>query len=169
MNCIVCEKKLRKDNTIGTCRAHRGLSPVRRAYEKSWQQDHSEQYVEAKKQWGKRNPKYFVDYRNKDISKKIAHNLRVRIRHAINRGSAIKNLGCTVPELLAHLEAKFAKGMTWQNYGKWHVDHILPLSSFDLTNPEQLKRACHYSNLQPLWGADNIRKHAKLDYHSKSA
>lgn len=169
MNCIICDKKLRKDNAIGTCRNHRGQSPVRRAYEKAWQKENPEQYADAKKQWGRDNPEYYVNYRNNDLTKKIAHNLRVRIRRAVRTGSAIKNLGCTLPEFLAHLEAKFTIGMNWDNYGKWHIDHIKPLSRFDLTNPKELAEACHYSNMQPLWAFDNISKHDKLDYRSKSA
>ncbi len=169
MNCIVCNKPLRKDNTIGTCRMHRGKSLVRRAYEKAWQQENPQQYAEAKKQWNRKHPEYFVNWRNAKLTRKIAHALRTRIRRAVKTGSAIKNLGCDISELLAHLESKFTNGMNWDNYGKWHIDHIKPLSSFDLTNQEELIEACHYSNLQPLWGADNIRKHAKLEYIPKSA
>lgn len=169
MNCVVCDKKLRKDNTIGTCRAHRGLSPIRRSYEKSWQQDNYKQYTEAKKQWNKKHPEYFVNWRNAKPSRKIAHVLRTRLNRAVRNKSAIKNLGCDITEFLAHLENKFTSGMNWNNYGKWEIDHIVPLSSFDLTNDEELKKACHYSNMQPLWKADNIRKHAKLDYNPKSA
>ena len=48
--------------------------------------------------------------------------------------------------------------MTWDNYGKWHVDHIIPVSRFDLTDPEQQKICFHFTNLQPLWGGENIGK-----------
>jgi hypothetical protein len=169
MNCIVCNIALRKHNTIGTCRKHRGKSPARRQYEIQWQKDNPEKYTEAKKQWTRKHPEYYANWRNADINRIIAHKLRTRIRRAVKTGSAIKNLGCSVPELKAHLEKMFSEGMTWENYGKWEIDHIKPLSSYNLEILEELKSACHYLNLQPLWKADNIRKSAKLDYYPKSA
>ena len=54
--------------------------------------------------------------------------------------------------------------MSWNNYGKWHVDHIIPLSNFDLTKSAEQFKACHYSNLQPLWAEDNIEKKDRLDW-----
>ncbi len=75
--------------------------------------------------------------------------------------SAVRHLGCTLESLKSHLESKFVEGMTWQNYGKWHIDHIRPLSSFDLNKTNQLKKAVHYTNLQPLWAIDNRKKGAK--------
>jgi hypothetical protein len=61
------------------------------------------------------------------------------------------------------LESKFQEGMTWDNWSRtgWHIDHILPLDNFDLADPEQLRRACHYTNLQPLWAKDNLSKGSK--------
>ncbi len=76
-------------------------------------------------------------------------------------GSAVRDLGCSVSELMAHLEIKFQPGMTWENWGSWHIDHIKPLASFDLTNREQFLIACHYTNLQPLWASDNLAKGAR--------
>jgi len=52
--------------------------------------------------------------------------------------------------------------MSWDNYGFWHVDHIKPLAFFDLTNPEELKKVCHYTNLQPLWAEENLKKGTKI-------
>jgi hypothetical protein len=76
---------------------------------------------------------------------------------------SIELIGCSSKELESYLENQFTEGMTWENYGYygWHIDHIKPCSSFDLTDPEQQKLCFHYSNLQPLWAKDNIKKSNK--------
>lgn len=90
--------------------------------------------------------------------------LRSRVSNQLNRlggikaGSAVRDLGCTVEELMVHLEKQFQPGMTWENRGEWHIDHIKPLASFDLTDEVQFKEACNYTNLQPLWAKDNLSK-----------
>src|SRR5690606_31271510 len=99
-----------------------------------------------------------------DINFKLAKNLRGRLHSVLKKnskvGSAVRDLGCTLAELKLYLESKLQPGMTWENYGKfgWHIDHIKPLASFDLTDSNQLKEAVHYSNLQPLWAVDNLKK-----------
>jgi hypothetical protein len=67
-------------------------------------------------------------------------------------------LGCTDEFLQKYLISKFSDGMTVENYGEWHIDHIKPCSSFDLTDPEQQKLCFHYTNLQPLWAEENLIK-----------
>jgi hypothetical protein len=69
------------------------------------------------------------------------------------------------------MESKFLPGMTWDNRGLrgWHIDHIVPCSFFDLANPEQQRKCFHYTNLQPLWAADNLRKSDKLVVADKAA
>jgi hypothetical protein len=105
---------------------------------------------------------------NKRFLRKIANRLRQRLCKAIKRnyknGSAIKDLGCSVSELKIYLENKFQEKMSWDNWGTkgWHIDHIKPLSSFDLTDRNQFLQACHYTNLQPLWAKDNIAKSDKI-------
>jgi len=80
------------------------------------------------------------------------------------RGGGVRALGCTVDECRAHIEARFLPGMTWQNWGLhgWHIDHVVPISRFNLTDPAQMAAACHYTNLQPLWAADNRKKRDRL-------
>lgn len=72
-------------------------------------------------------------------------------------------LGYSMQELAAHLERQFLKGMSWENMSKWHIDHIVPLSSFTITGPDdpELRRAWALTNLRPLWAIDNQRKHSK--------
>ena len=99
---------------------------------------------------------------------RIARNLRERLRCAIKRGqksgSAVRDLGCTIPELKMYLEGQFKDGMTWDNWRLhgWHIDHKIPLDFFDLTDREQLLKAVHYTNLQPLWALENWSKSAKV-------
>lgn len=122
---------------------------------------------------------YAKNRRSKDPDYKIRGNLRSRLKKALKEnwktGSAIEDLGCTVEKLIIHLESKFyaapydygnvIKGslMTWENYGQfgWHIDHIIPLASFDLKIREKFLKACHYSNLQPMWWFQNIKKGIK--------
>jgi hypothetical protein len=70
-------------------------------------------------------------------------------------------LGCSVSFLKGFLEAKFTEGMTWQNHGEWHIDHIKPCASFNLLDEEEQKKCFHYTNLQPLWAAENLSKGCK--------
>jgi len=104
-----------------------------------------------------------------DINFRIRKNLRVRVKNAIKRGNnkILMNIGVSllyinIHQIYNHLESQLKLGMSWSNYGQWHIDHIRPLSSFDLSDLEQLKQACHYTNLQPLWAADNLKKGNRL-------
>lgn len=107
--------------------------------------------------------------RKKDHAYRVKKNLRRRVNQVITRpnkkcDSTFKLLGCSLEEFLQHLEKQFIQGMTWQNYGNrgWHIDHIIPCASFDLSDPEQQKICFHYTNLQPLWAEDNLRKSDKI-------
>ena len=104
----------------------------------------------------------------KDLDFRLRNALRSRIRQAIKRDAGEKSIktaeliGCSVKELKQHLEAQFADGMSWDNYGQWHIDHIIPCASFDLTDEQEQRECFHYTNLQPLWGVDNIKKGDKV-------
>lgn len=104
-----------------------------------------------------------------DMGFLMRERLRSRLREAAKAsktykkaGSFTESLGCSNQQLREHLESLFLPGMSWDNYGfghdKWNIDHIRPLSSFDLTDPEQYKLAAHYTNTQPMWQPDNFRK-----------
>jgi len=95
-------------------------------------------------------------------------NLRTGLRYAMNGTYKPKRtmelLGCSRKQLKKHLSAQFTEGMTPENYGEWHMDHIIPVSSFDHHDPEQVAICWHYTNLQPLWAEDNLRKSDKLPH-----
>ena len=112
----------------------------------------------------------YEEHRNRnDPAFRLRRNMARRLNHSLHRqflGKTIQTfqlVGCTITELRQHLETQFIDGMTWENYGRhgWHIDHIRPCASFDLTDPEQQRQCFHYTNLQPLWAVDNIRKGAK--------
>lgn len=130
---------------------------------------------------------WYLDHKEERIAQCVAYNdnkyhndpnyrmmiiLRSRLRAAmkdnLKPGSAVRDLGCTIPELWLYLEAKFIDGMERSNMGnkpgQWSVDHIIPLSSFDLKDREQFLIACHYTNLQPLWHIHNLQKSNSLTY-----
>lgn len=119
--------------------------------------DSKREYERAfRKEYYKQNPNF-----------RLGLLLRIRIKNALKKQLssqsgqiAIDNLGCTTEELKKHLESQFKPGMSWDNWALhgWHIDHIKPLSLFDLSDPVQQKEACHYTNLQPLWAEDNLRK-----------
>ena len=88
-----------------------------------------------------------------------AHLQRIVKSGGVKDAASISYVGCTAAELRRHLEKQFAPGMTWQNHGEWHIDHIIPLAAFDFAAfPAQIKQAEHYTNLRPMWARDNINK-----------
>lgn len=142
-------------------------------YKKKYREEHAEEikkYTEIVATRRKTSGYYAVYVKNKsatDLQFRLKRTLRSRLRSAIKSnlksGSCVRDLGCSVEELKDHIESQFQPGMTWENwsYRGWHIDHIKPLASFDLSNREQFIKACHYTNLQPLWAKDNIIKSDK--------
>ena len=139
---------------------------------KKWRKNNEDKVKEYNKKYREENKNKLKIYRNSyvkkrtndDVQFKLSRNLRNRLNNALKNnqkvGSAVNDLGCTIEELKQYLESKFQPGMTWDNWNKngWHIDHIKPLASFDLTDRKQLLEVCHYTNLQPLWAKDNIIK-----------
>jgi hypothetical protein len=101
--------------------------------------------------------------RRSDIKNRIRLNLGTRLYLAVQKkhGNTMELTGCSKDELFEYIESKFTEGMNWENYGKWHIDHIKPCASFDLTRVEEQKKCFHWKNLQPLWAIDNMKKGAK--------
>lgn len=102
-----------------------------------------------------------------NINYKLKNNLRERVRKALfgkNKSkSTSKLLGANIMSIRSYIENKFKPGMTWENYGKWEIDHILPCAYFNLENPEEQLKCFHYTNLQPLWAEENRKKGSKIN------
>ena len=154
-------KKYRSKNRISVLRS-----------KKMYREDNKDKIKEYKKIYSAVNKDKIKEYNDNrlktNINYKLSKNLRARLNRAIKNnqksGSAVKDLGCSISELKTYLESKFQPDMTWENYGLygWHIDHIKPLASFDLSDRKQLLEACHYTNLQPLWATDNLTKGDRL-------
>ena len=93
---------------------------------------------------------------------RLIANLRRRLNHALNGeaklASTLDLLGCTIEKCKNHLESQFKPGMSWENHGKWEIDHIRPCALYDLTNLKEQKECFSWKNLQPLWAEENLRK-----------
>lgn len=139
-------------------------------YMKLWRADNRVKVQKQKRLWLEKNRdlinKKERNKRKTNCAYKIKKNLRRRVNQVITRNnksdSTLNLLGCSVYELIQYLEKQFVHGMSWENYGEWHIDHIKPCAGFDLTKKKQQKICFHYTNLQPLWGIDNIRKSDKV-------
>lgn len=96
------------------------------------------------------------------FAKQVRHNIRQaftrKFRTKVGRTEEI--LGCSIIEFKEYIASKFQDGMTFDNYGQWHLDHIIPLASAKTI--EDIIRLCHYTNYQPLWAFDNISKGSKI-------
>ena len=101
------------------------------------------------------------------VNYRLGRDLRARLSLAVRNdqraGSAVRDLGCSLTEFRAYIADKFKPGMTWNNRGidTWHLDHIVPLAAFNLKDRRQFLKACHYTNYQPLWAAENLEKGAR--------
>ncbi len=143
---------------------------------RSYKEKRAEKISEEIKAWRQKNKDHVRSYQlaymktvrsNKSnywLASALRQRMAMAIRYCAKSGSAVRDLGCSVEYLKSYLEGMFKEGMTWENWGirGWHIDHIRPLSSFDLSDRNQFLEACHYTNLQPLWAEENISKGAKV-------
>lgn len=161
--------------------------------DKKWRNSNKEYLSHKSKTWYENNKehrkKYLQEYREKNIDKirkvkrdyeknckdtkptyKLISNFRTAIYQVLKENNVHKNghyfevLKYSPQELITHLENQFSEGMTWENYGQWHVDHIKPISSHQIKKigDDEFMKCWSLSNLQPLWGKDNISKSNKI-------
>ena len=86
----------------------------------------------------------------------------LKLKNADKFNKFYEYLGCTKQEFIKYFQQKFKEGMTWENHGEWHIDHIKPCASFNLLDEEEQKKCFHYTNLQPLWASENLSKGCKF-------
>ncbi len=147
-----------RDALLVAARQYReGRRLERTTYNKAYIKSHRDRYNFLRN-------KYLARRRVSCPQFKLIQSLRRRVagalRGAIKIATTVSLLGCSPEQLRQHLERKFHPGMSWLNYGimGWHVDHIKPCASFDLSIPEHQRQCFHYTNLQPLWWYDNLQK-----------
>ena len=114
--------------------------------------------------------KWFKNKRQTDVAYRISMHFSVLMHRALGKAKAGRSwktfVDYTLEELMSHLERQFLPGMTWENKGEWHIDHIVPRSSFEYESPDdpEFKQAWALTNLRPLWAIDNIRKNATREF-----
>ncbi len=142
-------KERRRERTRRWRATHKA---TKAAYDRLWRQEHAAQWRALQRK-----------QRNKPEAK-VVSNLRRRLREFVEITSTRTSgcFGCTPRQLRAHLEMQFSRGMTWRNYGQWHIDHIVPCRAFDLTDYFQLRLCFNWQNLRPVWAAENIAKGGKV-------
>jgi hypothetical protein len=137
-----------------------------RAHSLQWNRKNGPRVAAHQKAYRKRHPDRAKASRvlwERKPQNRLIRNLRKRLHEFLRQklGSALNIFSTTPQGLRDHIQSQFTEGMRWENYGAWHIDHIRPLSSFDLSDRAEVITASHWSNLRPLWAAENLRKHAK--------
>jgi hypothetical protein len=141
------------------------LDPEFRAKENEYRLNRYKNDPEYRHKTIQQSCKFLKKVRNTNPKQRMIINCRRRFNlflNGKNKKSFSQNIGCTLEELILHIQSKFQIGMSWDNYGKWHIDHVYPLSVAYDKGEDMFKKACNYKNLQPLWALDNIRKGNKV-------
>jgi len=139
---------------------------------RQYHKKHSENINQRHRKWYRENTEhvyqYAKEYNEKNIPYRLSRNIRAAIWHSLkgnkNGHCWEKLVGYTRKDLIFHLEKQFRSGMSWLNYGEWHIDHIRPKSffRFETYNDPEFKKCWSLENLQPLWAFENLSKNNKL-------
>jgi hypothetical protein len=163
----IADKKWRDSNKDHLAEKHKKWSESRRDYLNDYHQKWREKNIDKHRE-NKRN--YERNRKVNDPLYKLISNFRTAIYQVLKESNVEKNkhyfdiLQYTSESLIKHLESQFDENMNWENYGEWHVDHKLPITSFNIQEmgDEEFMRCWSLDNLQPMWGTDNIRKSNKI-------
>ena len=174
--CIVCDKEKNK-------RSYLRHKEKRKQEARDYYNANTKSCLKRSKEWALRNKEYLSAYNKKWLSdnpnyygkkyrseplEAIRRRAKSRIhgafrRHGLSKKSTtLDMIGCSWEEFCRHIERQFLKGMSWDNRSKWHIDHIVPLSSAK-TETEVIS-LCHHTNMQPLWAKDNQSKSGKITH-----
>lgn len=141
-------------------------------YYANWDVERQRRDEWTRRNWDKRlayHRKWKAERRARDYSYKVHSNVSRRLRDSLTNGGVKSGkawerlLGYTTADLMSHLESRFTDGMSWDNYGEWHIDHICPIKHFKVKSDDNktLLECWKLNNLQPLWAKDNITKKDK--------
>lgn len=175
--CLPCRKIAQKSSNNPTVKAYQAAYRAkhrekRNAEKRQWYQDNKAHKLEKDRVNRKANPekyramqnKYWTNRYHTDIQYKLRKILRSSLKRSVFTGSKsiLEYLDCSLEEVKLHIESQFTDKMNWDNHGSvWHIDHIKPLCSFDLTKEEEIRLATCKNNLQPLLVEDNLAKSAE--------
>jgi hypothetical protein len=138
-------------------------------YYANWESERKRRDESTRRNWDnvlKYQREWKAERRATDYSYRVHQNISRRLRDSIKKGAKRrvtweKMLGYSTENLMKHLESRFTHGMSWENYGEWHIDHKIPIVHFKLcgANDEEMISKCWcLNNLQPLWARDNLIK-----------
>lgn len=123
---------------------------------KIWDKNNRQKRRNYSKKYKRERPELLL--LNRIRGKVITAAFRIKDRYKYN-----ELISCSSAQLRVHIESQFKPGMSWRNHGLWHIDHIRPFSLFDMNCEKEVKAANHYTNLQPLWAVENLRKGSKYE------
>lgn len=152
-SCIECEKSMK---SLSAKNNYQKNKAKRKQQIKEWDKNN----LHKRRAWHKAQQESNLNYR---IKRAIRARLKTALAKDYKKESSISYLGCDLEHFKDYMSNLFTENMSWDNYGEWHIDHIKPLSLFDLSKEEEIKKAQHYTNLQPLWAKDNILKSNHYD------
>ncbi len=150
------------------------ITQYHKEHSKRYYKEHSKERIAYHTEYCKNHKeelrKYIREYcsnrRRSNINVRISESLRARIYNTLKGFNKAKHtvelVGCSIEQLKEHLEKQFKQSMTWNNYGAWHIDHIVPCSKFDLSKSIEQRKCFNYKNLQPLWSYENQSKGNKI-------
>jgi hypothetical protein len=154
-------RELNRDKINAQKREHYKLNKERLIKNSSdYKKNNRKRYNDLKINRKKNDPLYKLRI---TVSERIRQALKYHLAGTYKKkDSTIELLGCSIDELKTYLQNQFKEGMTWQNHGEWHIDHIIPCAAFDLSKKEDCLKCFNYKNLQPLWAHENLSKSDKI-------